>query len=117
MLLILTCFNLAGGYAIAAAIVSGSPASAAEHHLPHHPFQHSIKKNDFGVKIQQVNKTESEEEENLKDLAQLADISLGDLFRFHPDFRQLNKHFLVHYAAAIKIKALAAFILYHNFRL
>lgn len=110
----ITCFNLAGGYAIAASVISqtGTDGLLA---LPNSPHQHYLKKSTVDLQVVQVNKDDSENDETLfPDLSHLLNYSL---YSYIPDFKLLNKHFLLHYGISIKDKERAAYILYQNFRL
>lgn len=112
LLICLTCFNLAGGYAIAATVLASSPVSTDI--TPEHPRQHILKKSSFDVQAFQVNK-ETEEEEDSDLLSLLLLDSTGLFYTFSPDFELINKHFLVHYGAAIKGKLPALYLLNDSF--
>ncbi len=68
------------------------------------------------MQLLQVNKTESEEDDSL-DIPFSTATLVGTFYRYSSDFKLLNKHFLVHYAAAIKGGLPNAYILHQNFRL
>ena len=118
LLITITCFNLAGGYAIAASAISraSNPDKALHHQLLANPHQQGLKKTTFNVLLLQVNKNESEEDDFL--LPQFPGLQKPTTsYLFSPEFRTINKHFLVHYAAAIKSDLPAAYLLHGVFRL
>lgn len=115
LLITLTCFNLAGGYAMAATLISQASASAENMHLPNNPHQHKLKKSSYDVQAMLVNNIESEEDDRESPYFALGKLNASS--QFSPEFRLLNKHFLVHYSAAIKDKSPAVYLLHHNFRL
>ena len=115
LLIALTCFNLAGGYAIAATVLSKASASV-ERPIPHHPGQHVLRKSSLDLLLLQVSKSEIEEDDSLEVPFKALNTPTG-FYRFSSDFRQLNRHFLVHYAASIKDKFPAAYLLHQNFRI
>jgi len=112
--MIVTCFNITGGYAIAASVISqanneGSPIHSNTQN------QHSLKKSTVDLRVVQVKKDDSENDKFL--FPDLSHISNHHNYSYIPDFKLLNKHFLVHYSASIKDKELPAYILHQNFRL
>ncbi|WP_161890770.1 hypothetical protein [Pontibacter russatus] len=113
LIVLITCFNLAGGYAIAASVISQAGTEGVPS-LPQSPHQHILKKATIDLRLVQVNKEDSEDDMLLPDMALLA--SSAD-YSYIPDFKLLNKHFLLHYGTSIKDKELAAYILHQNFRL
>jgi hypothetical protein len=115
LLITLTCFNLAGGYAIAATTIAQATSPEASHILPHRPHQQELKKSAYDVQLLQLNKEDSEEDDLVPPFFAIG--SLGVPYQFTPDFKLLNKHFLLHYGAAIKDKHPDAYILHQNFRL
>ncbi|MDX5420459.1 MAG: hypothetical protein LPK09_14685 [Hymenobacteraceae bacterium] len=113
LLICLTCFNLAGGYAIAAAVLNSSTVSTDI--VPEHARQHILKKSSLQLQVLQVNK-ETEEDETTPIF--LLFLGVSDLFyAYKPEFELVNKHFLVHYGTAIKDKLPAVHILHSVFRL
>ena len=113
LLVLITCFNLAGGYAIAASVISQAGTEGLPS-LPQNQHQHILKKSTIDLQSVQVNKEDSEDDLLLPYMALLA--SSAD-YGYIPDFKLLNKHFLLHYGTSIKDKELAAYILHQNFRL
>ncbi|MEJ8803372.1 hypothetical protein [Pontibacter sp. H249] len=113
LLICLTCFNLAGGYAIAATILSSSIVSTDL--SPEHPQQHILKKTTYDVQLLQVNKETEEDDYSLIPLLPLSDTGL--FYAYTLDFELVNKHFLVHYGAAIKDRLPAVYLLNSVFRL
>ncbi|MDX5423258.1 MAG: hypothetical protein LPK14_13455 [Hymenobacteraceae bacterium] len=113
LLVCLTCFNLAGGYAIAATVLNSSVVSTDI--VPEHARQHILKKSSIQLQVLQVNKETEEDESAL--FALRPSHSSGLFYAFAPDFELLNKHFLVHYGAAIKDKLPAVYLLHSVFRL
>ena len=111
--MLITCFNLAGGYAIAASVISQAGTDGVPS-LPQSPLEHILKKATIDLRLVQVNKEDSEDDMLLPDMALLA--SSAD-YSYIPDFKLLNKHFLLHYGTSIKDKELAAYILHQNYRL
>lgn len=112
--MLITCFNLAGGYAIAASIIS----HASNEKLT---FQQSsqnqqiLKKSTVDIQLVQVNKEDSENDELLfPDLSHSINQQVNS---YIPDFKLLNKHFLLHYGTSIKDKERPAYVLHQNFRL
>ncbi|MBD1396443.1 hypothetical protein H9Q13_04645 [Pontibacter sp. JH31] len=114
LLICLTCFNLAGGYAIAATIMSESPVSTDV--LPEHSRQHILKKASFELQAFQVNKETEEEEDTVQSILFTA-ANKGLFYDFVPEFEIVNKHFLVHYGAAIKGRFPAIYLLKDSFLL
>ncbi|WP_143741203.1 hypothetical protein [Pontibacter ramchanderi] len=113
LLISLTCLNLSGGYAIAAAVIN-SPAVSADT-LPEHDRQHVLKKTSLELQVLQVNKEHEEDDTTPFSLPLLDGSTL--FYSYQPDFELVNKHFLVHYGAAIKDRLPAVYILHSVFRL
>jgi hypothetical protein len=113
LLITITCINLAGGYAIAATALAQQNAATLPVVLSK-AGQQKVNKSVVNLQIIQVNKEESEDKLTLPDFALLISTAY---YRYIPDFKLLNKHFLLHYGAAIKDKSLSAYILHQNFRL
>jgi hypothetical protein len=114
LLILITCFNLAGGYAIAASVISQAGTESL-HSIPDSRNQQLLKKSTVNLQVVQVNKEDSEDEELL--FSDLSHYINYQTYSYIPDFKLLNKHFLLHYGTSIKDKELAAYILHHNFRL
>lgn len=112
--MLITCFNLAGGYAIAASVISQASSKGLAIQ-PGSSNQQILKKSTVDLQVVQVNKEDSENDESLfPDLSHLANYQI---YSYIPDFKLLNKHFLLHYGTSIKDKERAAYILHQNFRL
>ena len=113
--MVITCFNLAGGYAMAVTVISQPSESALNLNLTSNSTRDVLKKQVYDLLAVQAGKCEEEEDDwaqpELKFHNKVACSS------FTPDFNLLNKHFLVHYSKAIKAKHPAASLLYHNLRL
>ncbi|WP_250430567.1 hypothetical protein [Pontibacter ruber] len=109
----ITCLNLAGGYAIAATVLAQQSATLLPDVLPD-AGQQKVKKSVIDLQTIQLNKEDSEDEPLLPVLALIA---TSPEYSYIPDFKLLNKHFLLHYGTSIKDKELAAYILHQNFRL
>ena len=113
LLILITCFHLAGGYAIAASVISQANYEGLTVQ-PDCRDQHILKKSTVDFQLIQVNKEDSEDELFLPALF-LSDSSSE--YGYIPDFKLLNKHFLLHYGTSIKDKELSAYILHQNLRL
>jgi hypothetical protein len=87
-------------------------ASVASHGQPTVSQKHFDLVNFLG----QLFKVEDSEEEQSQFLAYLP-LGFQDFYSFVPVFSVQNKHFLIHYAASIKGKLPALFLLHNIFRL
>jgi hypothetical protein len=112
--MLVTCFNLAGGYAIAASVISQGGTESLPS-IPNNPDQHHLKKSTVDLQVVQVKKDDSENDELFFPV--LFDSGHNQVYSYIPDFKLLNKHFLLHYGTSIKDKELSAYILHQNFRL
>ena len=112
----LTCFNLAGGYAIAAGFLSQPSATVSTR--PSHSSEGTFVKEKTGVDVQlpQIYKEESEEDDAfIFNFVAVAHSAIT--YQFIPDFKLFNKHFLVHYGKAIKSSLPPLFLVNSVFRL
>lgn len=113
LLISFTCLNLSGGYAIAAAVINSS--NVTDGTVPDHAGQQVLKKSSLEVQVLQVNKEHEEDDVPPLYLSLLDGSSL--FYTYQPDFELVNKHFLVHYGAAIKDRLPAVYLLHSVFRL
>ena len=113
MLICVTCLNLVGGYAIAAAVINSSVITANA--VPEQTHRHELKKSSLKLQVLQVNKETEEDDTTPLDLFLIGGSDL--FYTFQPDFELVNKHFLVHYGAAIKDRLPAVYLLNSVFRL
>jgi hypothetical protein len=112
----LTCFNLAGGYAFAVGVFTHASRSVAP--TDTHLSEGVVIKTKTGIDVRtpQINKEESEDD----DAFVFTNIALPNslfTYQFIPDFKLLNKHFLVHYGKAIKGSFPSLYIVNSVFRL
>jgi hypothetical protein len=101
LIICLTCFNLAGGYAVAASFLSQTSAKASDRSS--HTSEVTIVKKKSGVDVQlpQIYKEESEDDDAfIFNIVAVAHSTF--IYQFIPDFKLFNKYFLVHYEKAIK---------------
>lgn len=113
ILILFTSFQLMGSLALANSLVTATPVPTG----PVNQQQFTFHKKAGGITLlNQLFKTEAEEEESNIPALDFGAIC-ASFYAYTPVFKLDNKHFLVHYAAAIKSKLPALFLLYQVFLL
>lgn len=112
LLVLITACQLSGGYALAATLISPAKSTTA----PVGATKVSEKKTDVFHLLNQLLSQEEEEKESLNYFPNLLGVC-PTLYTFLPVFSVQNKHFLIHYAAAIKGKLPTRYLLLQIFRL